>query len=155
MSQIGAVSTNYKQVSTDVVSNVFATMLEMDASPDGPRSRDAHYPIVGTVYFAGGWKGAILIEFEESLAFDITARLLNIARPLHIDGDVRDAVGEVVSMIAGNLKPIMPPDTHMSMPSVVQGGDFKVSVVGSNQHDRMMFRSGNKAFSLTLVHVHD
>lgn len=154
MSQITAVSANYKEMSRDVVSYVFSTMLEMDASAESPQTEEPHYPIVGTIYFAGGWKGAILMEFEEPLAFDITAHLLKIDRPCQIDGDVRDAVGEVVNMIAGNLKPIMPADTHMSMPSVVQGGDFKVSVVGSNQHDRITFRCGDSAFSLTLVQMH-
>jgi chemotaxis protein CheX len=141
-------------MSADVVSYVFSTMLEMNVSADGSRTDGTHYPIVSAIFFAGGWKGAILIEFEEPLAFDITAHLLKIDRPHQIDGDVRDAIGEVVNMIAGNLKPTMPADTHMSMPAVVQGGDFKVSVVGSNQHDRITFCCADGAFSLILVQMH-
>ena len=155
MSHTTAVSASFEEMSREVVSYVFSTMLETDVIAGELPDKSAHFPIVGTIYFAGGWKGAVFMEFEENLALDMAAHLLKADRPARIDRDVRDAVGEVVNMVAGNLKPILPDESHMSMPSVVQGDDFKVSILGSNKYDRMAFRCPGGTFSLTLVQLQD
>ncbi|MBI1356335.1 MAG: hypothetical protein GC160_18495 [Acidobacteria bacterium] len=144
----------HAELAASLVHDVFSTMLDTEAAPD-PASADParRYPVVGAIYFAGGFKGAVLIELEHSLAFEATARLMDVPRPSRVDADVRDAVGELANMIAGNLKAILPPETMISMPSVVEGSDFVVSVVGANSSSRMAFSSPHGAMSLTLVEV--
>jgi chemotaxis protein CheX len=155
MNQTADVSTDFEAMSGEVVSSVFLTMLEMDVTAMDSSESDVHFPIVGTIHFLGGWKGVVLMEFEEDLAFTIAAHLMKMNKPTRIDGDVQDAVGELVNMVAGNLKVIMPENTHMSMPSVVQGDDFEVNVLGSEKTCRTYFRAPRGLFSLTLIHMGD
>jgi len=45
-----------------------------------------------------------------------------MASPVSI-ADVHDGLGEIANMIAGNLKPLLPPGVTLSMPSVIAGAD--------------------------------
>lgn len=44
--------------------------------------------------------------------------------------DVRDSLGEIVNMIAGNFKALLPDGAAISMPSVVEGSDYTLRVRG-------------------------
>jgi len=42
------------------------------------------------------------------------------------DEDVRDALGELANMLAGNLKSVLPSGVVLSMPSVIEGSDYSL-----------------------------
>jgi chemotaxis protein CheX len=144
-------STRQEELAANLVHDVFSTMLGSEAWPDPDGAAGASYPVMGVVFFAGAWKGAVQVELESSLAYQITAHLMAVPPPDRDDSDVRDAIGEVANMIAGNLKSTLPPDTVMSMPAVVAGSDFALTVIGSNQSTRMAFATPNGRFTVTLV----
>ena len=156
MSQTTTELHNYKDTATTVVREVFATMLGTEAaSVESSEVRELSHPVVGAVYFAGSWKGAVLLECERPLSFALTAQLMSIEQPESVDDDVRDAMGEIANMIAGNLKSSLPAETHLSMPSVVEGSQFTLRVCGGNESMRMDFDSSRGPFSLTLVEMAD
>jgi chemotaxis protein CheX len=95
--------------------------------------------VTAAVYFAGDWKGAVLIECSPQQAFEITARLLGSTAPRAMDEDVRDALGELANMVAGNLKSVLPRGVGISMPSVVEGTDYSLKVCGGNLSTRLRF----------------
>lgn len=135
-----------------IVRDVFSTMLNADAWPVST-GRAKPFPIAGTVYFTGGFMGAVVIELDYELAFQATSVLMEVPRPAQVDPDVRDSVGELTNMIAGNLKAILPSTASLSMPSVVEGKDFAISVVGGNQASKMYFESQHGPMTLTLVQM--
>ena len=56
---------NYKDTAAAVVEEVFSTMLGTEVTPfESSEVRELSHPVVGTVYFAGNWKGAVLLECE-------------------------------------------------------------------------------------------
>jgi len=71
--------------------------------------------------------------------------------PDRVDSDVLDAIGEVVNMIAGNLNSTLTGGAVMSMPAVVTGSDFTLTVVGATQEHKMAFATPDGRFALTLV----
>ena len=137
----------------NLIHDVFSTMLDSDAWLD-PESTRESYPVIGAVFFAGAWKGAVQVELDEALAYSITAQLMSLETPHSVDSDVCDAVGEVANMIAGNLKSTLPPETVMSMPIVVSGAGFSLTVVGANQLNRMHFATPDGRFAVMLVQTH-
>ena len=104
------------------------------------------------VYYAGAWRGALLLECAAGQGADWAARLMHLAPPLSMD-DVRDGVGEVANVIAGNLKALLPPGAGLSIPSVVQGADYSVRICGGNQFERVTFAAPGGLFRITLVEV--
>ena len=71
---------------------------------------------------SGGWQGVVTVELDEALARVLTTRMLDLpADEAAGDSDVTDAVGELVNMIGGNVKSMMPGPSVLSLPSVAAG----------------------------------
>jgi chemotaxis protein CheX len=110
---------------------------------------------VGAVYLAGEWQGALLLETWAEQAFVWTHKLMAIPLPRRLDDDVRDSVGELANMVAGNLKSLLPVETALSMPSVIEGRQFTLRLVGGHQKIKVDFASPEGPFAVTLVQLTD
>jgi len=82
-----------------------------------------------------------------------TSRLMSIPVPDTFTDDVRDAMGEIVNMVGGNLKSVLPHGVALSMPSVVQGRSYSLRVCGSNLVHHQAFVTADGPFWVTLVEV--
>jgi len=134
--------------------SVFQSMLGLDVQPS-----DAELPstemITGAIYYAGAWKGATLLQCEPREAYELTARLMGVPQPSSFDDDVRDAMGEITNIIGGNMKPILPHGSGLSMPSVVQGRPSALKICGNVPLLRLGFSSEAGPFWLTIVGLSD
>jgi chemotaxis protein CheX len=135
--------------------SVFLSMLGLEVHPAQAELLTSPEMITGAVYFAGAWKGAVLLQCNRSQACDFTARLMGIPMPQKLDDDVRDAVGEVANIIGGNLKPILPHGTVLSMPSVVEGDPSALRICGNSPIIRLAFDSAIGVFWLTVAGLMD
>jgi len=66
---------------------------------------------------------------------------------------VRDTMGELANMLAGNLKSVLPHGIGLSMPSVVEGTDYSLRICGGNLIDRMAFSGEMGVIWVTLIEV--
>lgn len=75
-----------------------------------------------SVTVSGGWHGVVTVELDEAVAQQLSARMLAIpdGEPVS-DGDIADAVGELVNMVGGNVKSLMPGPSVLSLPAVAAG----------------------------------
>lgn len=75
-----------------------------------------------SVTVSGGWHGVVTVELDEAVARQLSARMLAIpdGEPI-ADGDIADAVGELVNMVGGNVKSLMPGPSALSLPVVAAG----------------------------------
>jgi len=153
MMTVAEPSVDLKELSTTVVGDVFSTMLQSEAVVASEPDDSRRYPVASTVYFAGDWRGTLLVELDYNLAYTIAERMEDVPRPVSVDDYVRDALGELTNMFAGNLKPLLPEGTVMAMPSVTHGDDFSLSFVGARTSSSIPFESPHGAFRLTLVEV--
>ena len=113
-----------------IVDDVFGAMLNMKVEPaTAAWSADLDL-VTAIVHFTGTWKGAILLECTPEQAFHMTSRFMPVPRPTFMNADVRDALGELANMLAGNLKSVLTPGESLSMPSVVAGTDYTLSICG-------------------------
>jgi len=136
-----------------IVESVFETMLSLPIEGVAANWESETPAVTGAVYYAGPWAGALLVECTEEQSFQFTARLMSIEAPATVNDDVRDSLGELANMIAGNLKVVLPSGVAISMPSVVEGSDYSLRVCGSNNVSRMTFSSSLGMFRITLVEV--
>lgn len=88
--------------------------------PGAPFDAAGVWSAVVTV--SGGWQGVVTIELDDTVARLVTAHMLDIpAGTDATDSDVADAVGELVNMVGGNIKSLMPGPSVLSLPSVAAG----------------------------------
>jgi chemotaxis protein CheX len=141
-------------VSSDVaqiVESVFATMMTLKVDqcsapwfPSGDR-------LTSAVHLTGVWNGAVLLECDRRQACCFSARFLSMDAPHAVDEVVRDVLGELANMIAGNIKSVMTPGIHLSMPFVVDGGDYCLQVCGAEIQERLAFQSAEGVFWVTIL----
>ncbi|TIC78623.1 chemotaxis protein CheX [Nocardioides sp. GY 10127] len=104
-----------------VVEEVWSTFLA-DGNPilpaDGP-SEDVHWTAAITV--TGAWEAQISVVLSEAAATGVGATMLAIDEATCSTADVRDALGELVNIVGGNVKSLMPGPSVLSLPLVGHG----------------------------------
>jgi len=144
----------YREDLDRVVESVFETMLNTALQPAPESWRPAANTLTAAVYFAGAWKGAVLIECTRGQARHFASRLTAAEPDGAIpDDDVRDALGELANMLAGSLKSVLPHGVGLSMPSVVEGADYSLRVCGGNLSERSAFACEAGTFGVTMIEV--
>ena len=136
-----------------IVVSVFQAMLNLEIGPTEMAWAPAPDMLTAAIYFAGEWKGAVLLECTRPQAYEFTRRLMSIETPASTNDDVRDTMGELANMLAGNLKSVLPRGIGLSMPSVVEGKDYSLRICGGNLIDRMPFSGAMGVFCVTLVEM--
>lgn len=143
----------YSSLTSQIVCDVFDTMLqyELVESTDDYAARSN--TVTAAIFFAGQWKGAVIIECSEQQCCFLAERMTGIPRPEHMDDDVRDAMGELVNMVGGNLKSVLPKGGSLSMPSVLEGMAYAYKICGTNKNVRFAFQGEAGPLWITLVQV--
>lgn len=136
-----------------IVSEVFGVMADIVTETVEMPWPPSEEIVIVAIYFTEPWKGAMIVECVLPLAFEFTSRLMSVPLPTSVDADVCDSMGELVNMIAGNFKALMPAETGISIPSVVRGRDYVLQLRGSQMLSEIVFETELGQFCLTLVGV--
>ncbi|MGA9671103.1 MAG: chemotaxis protein CheX [Terracidiphilus sp.] len=135
----------------EIVESIFSTMLEIDVSPSNSPHSTGGERMTSTVYLEGDWNGAVSLECNRSQACQFAGRFLATDPPAAVDDDVKDALGELVNMIGGNIKSILAQETRLSMPSVIDGHDYELRICGSQSRDVSAFQFFGGTFWVTVL----
>ncbi len=135
------------------VEMVFSTMLNASIQPvPGLPFPEHPLALTAALHYTGPWRGVLMLDCDAPTAFWITRMLLGEA-PAGIDSQVADAVGEVVNMIGGNLKSLLPPGSHISIPTVVRGADYALRLCTKGQPEHRAFQTGGAIFWVTILEI--
>lgn len=133
------------------VRQLFQSMFHLDVSPTNVDQWGCVGPIIGITHLSGGWDGFVLTGFEPSLAEAVASHMMEQPGDAVSEEDLRDTVGEVANILAGNLKCLIPAWTQMSMPMVVEGTVSRKMELESSPVRRLYFTTLQGRFWLTLV----
>ena len=142
----------YRPQIAEIAQTVYQTMVGVSVEPVDSSEQASPGALTAAVYYAGSWKGALLVECSAEQAKSWSARLMSIPPPISLD-DARDGLGELTNMMAGNLKALLPPGVGLSIPSVVQGSDYSLRICGGNLFETLHLADGEGVFRITLVEV--
>jgi len=83
---------------------------------------EASWDISGVIGLSGEASGAVAISMKDVTAFKVT-KILTGNEYKSIDADVTDAVGEIINIIAGNVKKNFEDELRIkiSLPSIIKG----------------------------------
>jgi chemotaxis protein CheX len=142
----------YRDNLASVVQSVFATMMNLEVTPCEAPWTHAPNTVTSSVLFVGEWRGATLVECEAHQACQFAVHFMGVDLPAAVDDDVRDVMGELANMVAGNLKSLLPRGVELSIPSVVEGSDYALHVCrGANAMEQMTFSSPVGDFRVSLI----
>lgn len=137
---------------------IFSTMIMMEVGglSNSQDSVFVNTSNISTMLGLGGEiRGLLAIHFPEDVAIGITSNFLGMA----VDGlndDVRDAIGEIVNMVAGNLKVFLTQNrvqTELAIPTTVIGDSYRTSGLAGAHKVEIPFICKPGSFVVELKYV--
>lgn len=124
-----------------------STAWQTDLQPAAAASTGS---LTAAVQITGGWNGTVL--FLPSYAFGQHAAAHMLDMPLEelTQADIQDAVAELVNIIGGGVKSIMPGPSALSLPMVTFGPQFSQRIRGAELVLQFDFCSVGEALRLRL-----
>ena len=110
----------YQEELTEIAKVIWESVIGLPLQPiheaEAPRSNDA---LTVQVRVSGAWNGSVAATVSPSLGRKIASAMLQIDAESLSPPDVSDALLEVVNMLGGNFKALLPPVCKLSLPDLV------------------------------------
>lgn len=107
-----------------------------------------HLALTSWVRITGPWQGVVALEFSEALAKKAAAVMFQLEEDKVSSIQMLDAIEELANMAGGNLKGILTGPSHLSLPSVGEGG--KSHFPAGNVACRLEFTCAGEPGTLTV-----
>ncbi|MCL2138022.1 MAG: chemotaxis protein CheX [Treponema sp.] len=115
-----------------VCKNVFLEFIGQQVDAKVPyfleKEETSEWDISAIIGLTGEARGAVVISMKEELALRVTTKLTGLEYK-KLDDDVVDAIGEIVNIIAGNVKQELEDAFRLviSLPTIVRGKEHTVN----------------------------
>ena len=121
-----------EKVIGSITENVWSDVLGLGLEPHSPDTTAANgRSLTAIVHIEGAWTGAATVTCTSKLARMAASIMLDLGDGEPASEDVRDALAELVNIIGGNLKALLPGPSHLSLPTVVEGDEYQVNIAES------------------------
>lgn len=105
-----------------VTAEVWTAFLGDDALLPSEDETTVPTGFAASVTVTGGWEGHVILALTSADAEHVTRAMLGLDEAEECtETDVADAVGELVNMIGGNVKSLLPGPSQLSLPLVAAG----------------------------------
>ena len=137
------------------VEEVFATMLSLEClrgthgSFESPESET----ITVVVGFGGALSGGCIISSDYPTAFSIASAMTD-SQHHEMDETVKDAIGELCNVLAGDWKsryPGLASHCGLSVPVVITGGSYSVRLKNPVFEIHRIYRADRLTFSVSII----
>jgi CheY-specific phosphatase CheX len=100
---------------------------------------------IASIVYSGKSVGSMTIAMGESLATKVASMMFDCDIDSVLFDDIKDSVGELVNVLAGNMKTHLFGASELSKPLVMEGDYSLLSVLGSDVIFQESFVSDNAA----------
>jgi chemotaxis protein CheX len=136
-----------RQVTETVWESVLGVSLVRQPTVPAPPAR----VVSGCVQFTGAWEGAVTIECSAEFARQAAATMFGVEVGAASLSDTQDAIGELANMTGGNVKALLPEPCRLSLPTVVEGGNFTTRVLGGELVTTVAFECQGSSLVVRLL----
>lgn len=113
-----------RQITEDTWRIVLGEELEHAGGPLTPDDIDD--PIAASAQIAGDWQLAVVVYAPVELARHAAGIMFDSGGSTPTLEDVHDTMCEIVNIVAGNVKGVLTGSSHLSLPHLIKGQDFKL-----------------------------
>jgi chemotaxis protein CheX len=146
----------------EIAHMIWATLFDLPLEGAADHGLGGGPTVTSFVHIDGAWQGVVMFQCPMALAATLTASMFdgNVSSdggpPQEVpEADVRDALGEIANIVAGNVKALLPEPCHLSLPAVALGSDDTVSVPGTSPVASVPFTCDGHRFEITLLERRD
>ena len=130
---------------------IFDAMLGLELEPlNGHSLPNEPDKVTASVGLSGGWNGAVVFECSRQTACMLAGAMLAIEFD-EFDNDVKDVVGEITNMVAGNVSRSLTGSPALAPPCIVEGSDYSMDVLGVKQLAQQILICGQKPITVKVL----
>jgi chemotaxis protein CheX len=128
----------------EVAQCVFETMLNMRLERQADSSFAPPDDVLATIQITGAFTGSVVLGLSGNVAKESAATMLSVSAAEVTEADERDVAAELVNMIGGNLKSLLPSPSYLSLPAVMDGRQAGFEIHGAELRDdvQLVTKSG-------------
>lgn len=132
------------KVINDLLSKSWTETTHLPLNPAAASElTDTRELYIASIVFTGKSQGSMTLAMGELLATKIASMMFDCEIAAVEFDDIKDSIGELVNVLAGNMKTDFFRDSALSRPLVVQGSDAILSVLGADVVFQKIFLSDN------------
>jgi len=140
----------------NVTKDVWNTVLGLEIKTMKEDSETAQKRVASFVQIMGTWEGSIILDCTPHLSKLFTSKMFSMPLDEVHDEEVLDALGELVNIVAGNLRAFLPQPCQLSLPAVVDGWDYTLRFPGGKGVYQTLFECGEcQSFGVTILEHSD
>jgi chemotaxis protein CheX len=138
--------------------DVFSTMLMVDLTSQAVVENskcDIQSNLTSMIGLGGGIRGFLAVHCPASVAKAITSEFLGMDVD-ELDDDVKDAIGELANMVAGNLKVSYAKidiNIELALPASIVGESFHVGGINDARRIIVPFKMADDLLWVELMYV--
>lgn len=112
-----------------LVQEIWRSYLNLDIEPAAPHEPDGQ-TLSAIIHVHGSWEGTVVMRTSRELAVSAAQAMFD-TEDLE-EGDVDDALGEIANMLGGSVKALVEGPCSLSLPTVIGGRSYTLTVPGSS-----------------------
>jgi chemotaxis protein CheX len=113
-----------KDLVTEIASSVWTAYLPESEELLALAAPPSESSLTGTVSISGEWNGFISLTCSTIAAARAASTMFAVDVNEVVRSDSLDAVGELVNIIGGSIKGVLPPPSGLSLPAVTDGNVY-------------------------------
>lgn len=133
----------------DITRTIWTTLFDLDLELGGVSLPGPESTVTSCVQIDGDWHGALVLQCPLELGRSLATAMFQGDSEPDV-GQVRDALGELANMTGGNVKAVLPGSCRVSLPAVVVGSDYDLSIVGTSTVSAVSFICNGHPLLVTL-----
>jgi len=118
------------EIVSQLAQDIWAALLcedgILEVRPEEPPGR----VLVATTEISGQWNGTVCLSCSRTAALHATATMFGTEEDELTEADIVDALGELVNVVGGSMKSLVPGPSVLSLPTVRPGDQSWVSRLG-------------------------
>jgi len=126
--------------------------LDVQAAESGEEYCTKGPQVIASIPIAGDWNGSLYLNCTNDLAQLFASKMFEMEQGDVSDDDVRDSLGELVNVFAGQYKERLPGTNVLGLPSITQGTDFQMTWPSAREEGHWLLRCAGQLFMLTVLH---
>ncbi len=126
---------------SQTVTMMWESVLGSDIQETGSDATEVNreHGLVGCIHVTGPEGGVVTLECSDALARASASAMFNLAMDEVQPADAEDSLGELTNIVGGNFKALLSDGHQLSLPTVVEGKDFRTRFIGTRLASRVGF----------------
>lgn len=135
-----------------VVRGIWKTQLDLNLEDhEGVTTANDETTITAAVHIAGDFSGGIRLRCSRVLIRRAAAIMFETPADRLTTDDELDVVGELTNVVAGNIKAMIPGSNSLSLPTIIEGSDYRVSSLDVKTSDDYGFALEGETMFVTVI----